>query len=139
MIPEEFQKFYNGTLKDILNPYWKKDRNYFRIMFWDDKTQKYYKDIYINFDSLMRDGALHMHGPMSCHFADNHTHGNWLHYQYYWPPELSTPNDVKVIITVKKVRQHKNIYVPDYIHVLNCKYAQDDVKNNLKAYLGFYL
>ena len=134
---KEFKEFYNGTLNDILNPYWKKDRIYFSVMFWDDKAQKYLKEIYLNFNNLMRETALHMHGPMSCYFAKNDTHGNWLGYRYYWPPLSNEPDTIKVEIVFKKIFNRKNIYVSDHVHLLNCQYAMDDVKNNLRAYLGF--
>jgi len=134
----EFQKKFNGVLSDLLNPYWKKNHICFSIKLWDEKTKKFIEELIINFDSIGQESILHTHGPLSCHFAKNDTHGNWLHYQF-WPPPPASPDVVKVIVTAKKIINRRNIFVPDAIHKLNCKYAIDDSMDKLKNYYGFWL
>jgi len=134
----EFKQYCEKLLGDILNPYWKKDHISFRVRLWDNKKQDFIEDLFINFDSLCREMVLNMHGPLSCPFAKNDTHGNWLHYQF-WPPPLKSPNVVRVVLSVKKVKSRRNIYVPDFIHRQSCKYAIDDANDRLRGYYGFRL
>lgn len=135
---DEFKKYNENLLGDILNPYWQKDHISFKIRLWDDKKQCFVEDMVVNFDEVGREMALNMHGPLSCPYAKNDTHGNWLHYQY-WPPPLKSHNVVKVLLSVKKVKSRRNIYVPDFIHQQTCKYAIDDKAGRLKDYHGFWL
>jgi len=61
-----------------------------------------------------------------------------LYYQY-WPPPPKSPNVVKVLISVKKIINKTNTYVPDYVHQLRCKYAIDERNGKLKEYYGHWL
>lgn len=135
---KDFQKYNENLLGDILNPYWQKDHISFKVRFWDNKNKCFVEDVVINFDDMGREMVLNMHGPLSCPYAKNDTHGNWLHYQY-WSPPLKSPNVVKVLLSVKKVKSRQNIYVPNFIHQQTCKYAIDDRTGNLKNYYGFWL
>lgn len=135
---DEFKKYHDNLLGDILNRYWQKDYVSLRIRLWDKKSQCFIEDLILNFDDLGREMVLNMHGPLSCPCAKNDTHGNWLHY-LYWPPSLESPNVVKVLLSAKKIINRQNIYIPDFIHQQNCKYAIDDRSGELKKYYGFWL
>jgi len=136
---KEFQKKFERVLSDLLNPYWKKNHIYFSIKLWDEQNKSFIEELMINFDSIGQESILHTHGPLSCHFAKNDTHGNWLHYQFWPPPPPPSPDVVKIIVTAKKIINRRNIFVPDAIHKLNCKYAIDDSMDNLKKYYGFWV
>jgi hypothetical protein len=133
---DKFKKYNEGLLNDILNPYWQKDHISFRVRFWDDKKQCFVEDMVINFNNVFREMVLNMNGPLSCPFAKNNTHGNWLHY-IYWPPPLKSPNVVRVLLSAQKIKNRRNIYVPDFIHQQSCKYAIDDRAGRLKEYYYF--
>ena len=77
---KKFEKYISNVIGDILNPYWQKDHISFKIRLWDGQEKCFAEDMVINFDSYGRDMILNMHGPLSCPFAKNDTHGNWLHY-----------------------------------------------------------
>lgn len=135
---KELQEKCEGILGDILNPYWKKNYISFRVWLWDDKRKKYIKDFSLNFNKMSQELILHMHGPLSCPFAKNNSHGNWLHYQF-WPPLPKSPNVVKILVSAKKIVNRQNINIPDHIHQNTCKYANDDISGNLKKYYGFWM
>ncbi len=135
---KDFRKYNENLLGDILNPHWQKDYVSFKVRLWDDKEQCFVEDMVLNFDDIGREMILNMHGSLSCPYAKNDTHGNWLHYQY-WPPPLKSPNVVKVLLSVKKIKSRRNIYVPGFIHRQTCKYAIDDRSGRLKEYYGFWL
>lgn len=134
----EFKKYYDNLLGDILNRYWQKDYVSIRVRLWDDKKQCYIEDLIINFENTGREMILNMQGPLSCPYSKNDNYCNWLHYRF-WPPSLESPNVVRVLLSVKRIRNRHNIYVPDFIHQKTCKYAIDDRNDRLKDYYGFWL
>ncbi|MBU3924488.1 hypothetical protein KJ854_00955 [Patescibacteria group bacterium] len=135
---KKFKDYNEGVLGDILNPYWQKDHISFRVRLWDNNEKCFVEDMVVNFDNMGRELILNMHGPLSCPYAKNNTHGNWIHYQY-WPPPLKSPNVIKVMLWGKKIINRKDIYVPDHIHQRTCRYAIDEKNGRLKEYYGFWL
>lgn len=135
---KEFRKQYKNVFDDIINHYCQKDHVSLKIRLWDNEKKCFIEDMLLNFDNAARDIILNLHGPLACPYVKNDTHGNWLHY-YYWPPPPKSPDVVKTVLSIKKVKSRYNIYVPDSVHQKTCRYALEDQNNELKNYSGFWL
>jgi hypothetical protein len=134
---KKFEEYIDNLRGDILSSSWQKDHIFFKIRLWDTKNKCFVEDLTINFNDLEREMILNMHGSLSCPYAKNNTHGNWLFYRY-WPPPLKSPNVLKVLLSAKPIKNRRNVDVPEIFHQQTCKYAIDDKNDKLKEYYGFW-
>ncbi|MEK9182032.1 MAG: hypothetical protein AAB781_00375 [Patescibacteria group bacterium] len=95
---------------------------YFRVIFWDQKNQKYVDCLRLNFDKDGRDMMLHSHGQLACPFVCNSNHGNMFRYKYEFTKELT----LNVEVYPKSIRVPFSVFVTSDQHKKSCKYIQQN-------------
>jgi len=133
----EFIKWRHGTLLKACVDRNKKEACRFTIRRWDQNSKKFDEDVYLWFDEKTAHRLLNAHGGFWCYFAKNDFMGNWLKYQYHWPPE--DPKDLRLKVVVKRTGLVNAASYPVECseHDSRCKYRQDDGSGKLSEWSEF--
>ena len=111
----------------------------FEIKYWSIKEQRYYNyQFYFSEDT--RTLFLKSHGALNCLPARNAEYGNWLKFEYFWPPaniDEFKAMKMKVFVFKKPTVNYENREFSNTIHNSNCLYIEEDKKNNYAFFSDF--
>lgn len=132
---DDFKTKCNGMLSDLLSNDWKKKRFSIEIKFWDMEKQKFNNDCKISFNEQTREILLTNHGLYYCPFCSNNSYGNFIRYNYHWPPTSEHDfNTIKISVMKKSIVKFRHTHVPAHIHGKYCKFINQENSDDLNLF-----
>jgi hypothetical protein len=133
---EAFIRHKQGLLLNLFKERWKKNGTRITIRRWNQSQMCFEDDIWLSFSDQTTKGLSSMHGNFWCPFGTNNTHGNWLHINYFWPPE-QPGTEIRIKVTKKPVVSKPSFTVSPEFHETVCKYPQQDASGEIASWSDF--
>lgn len=134
---EDFIRRRQGILRDLFSDQGKESGFRFIIRRWNQTKLCFEEDVWLTFTKEISDLLSSLHGNYCCPFAENKTHGNWLHFNYHWPPEQPEETQIRVQVTMKPIANKPSLVISSEFHGRVCKYPQDDASGEISAWSDF--
>jgi hypothetical protein len=106
----------------------------FVLKLWQPSLLQFQNDHWLSFGEEAADCLSNMHSNYWCFFSPNPTQGNWLRYNYHWPPE---PGETRLRVEVARKTLVRPGPAPLQLHDVVCEYRKEEAAGNAARWSDF--